>query len=453
MTEQQTNDVTQPERTAPQPTLWNPIEPWPEPVGSEIFSDIEEQVLKTHAHLQDEDDAFFLPFWVAFANMVDAMEYSPRLYITAPFRSSGKTELLKLLQLLTNNHVKQRVLTEAMFTRLHRDGTPLGFFLDEGERVFKYEDSTFTTALHIGHEVGAPMGRCDNNLNLVSYPLVSAIAIAGIDLVGTFSDTTLSRGITVHMLKAKKGQIKEKFRKRKHLPKIEELARKLLRWCNDNKEACRDYEPDFKDRIEDRDESNWYHLVAIASVASPALGERMMRIAIAKSAASEELEDDLLMRLVKDSESVYSHVRHSLAESNDDGMSSKCFQVTAMARELANSAWSDEEEVFWSRYNSNRNSSWWKDEDFAIKPNQLTKLYKKLGLIQTGKTKKSFKLEHGEVMNGISWIDLHDIYDRYAGTSPVIDASNEPYVPGEDRDEMSTRVLSYREEVANDIPF
>ena len=94
--------------------------------------------------------------------------------------------------------------------------------------------------------------------------------------------------------------LREKFRRRRHLPRLQILARKLLRWCIDNKDACADYEPDYQDRLEDRDELNWTPLVSIASIASPELGRRMMNLAVSRCSAQEEADDDVLMRLIND---------------------------------------------------------------------------------------------------------------------------------------------------------
>ena len=51
MTLQTTTNVTalhpeQPDTHPVQPTLWNQVEPWHEPVGSGIFDEIEQDVLK-----------------------------------------------------------------------------------------------------------------------------------------------------------------------------------------------------------------------------------------------------------------------------------------------------------------------------------------------------------------------------------------------------------------------
>ena len=418
------NNVTnlhpeQPDTQPAQPTLWTTVQPWYEPVGSGIFGEIE-QVLKTHGHFNNPDDGFLLPFWVAHSNMLDAFEYSPRIWITAPFKASGKTEILKLLQHLSHNAVDGRAVTEAVFVRIGGEEN-LAFFIDEGDLVFKHESSDMTRALNIGHEVGASFFRCAGNTHTVtSFPVSSAVVVAGIDLKSAISDTTYSRGIEINMVKAKKGQIAVKFRRRKHLARLQILASKLLRWCIDNKTSCADYEPDYQDRLEDRDEWNWTPLVSIASVASPELGRRMMNIAISKCSAKEEAEDDVLMRLLKDSMAVYKHLEDSLTSYKSHGMSIFGIQPTQMTHELNNMHhWREDDDQFWSRYNSG-NGGYERDLDIGVKNSQLTKLYGKVGI-----KKKSYKQSDGTTFNCLGWALIHKAYDAYVSTEPPEEAGTQ----------------------------
>jgi len=422
MTSLTTNNVTslhpevvdvvpvQPVTPTAQSTLWTTIQPWHEPVESEIFNEIE-QVLKSHAHFSNTDDGFLLPFWVAHSNMLGAFEYTPRLWITAPFKASGKTEILKLLQLLCNNAVDGRAVTEAVFVRIGGD-EDIAFFIDEGDLVFKFESSDMTRALNIGHEVGASFMRCTgNNHTGTLYPIRSAVAVAGIDLKSALSDTTWSRGIEIQMVKAKRGQITEKFRRRRHLPRLQTLASKLLRWCIDNRDACANYEPDYQDRLEDRDELNWTPLVSIASIASAELGRRMMNLAVSRCSSKEEADDDVLMRLIKDSMVVYKHLEDSLTSFKSNGMSIFGIQSTTMAHELNNMhLWRDDDDQCWSRYNSG-NGGYERDLDIGIKPIQLSKLYSKIGI-----KKKSYKQADKTTFNCLGWTLIHKAYDDYVST-------------------------------------
>ena len=424
MTSQTTNNVTNlhPEvvdAEPAQPTLWTTIQPSHEPVGSEIFNEVEE-VLNTHCYFHNPDDAFICTLWVAHANLFDEFEVTPRLLITAPFKSAGKTEVLKVLQNLTHNAVEGRNVTEATFVRLGGDHN-LAYFMDEGDRVFKHGNSDMTTVLNIGYEIGASFFRCvGNDHTPTAFPVSSAVAIAGKNLDSIMSDTTLSRSILINMVKAKRGQIRQKFKKKRHLLRLQELGRKLKRWCDDNRTECGDYEPSFPDTFEDRDEDNWTSLVAVASVASEEMSIRAMDIALAKCSIAEELEDDVLIRLLKDTKAVYDKLLDDLTGYNNNGVSTHCFQVTRLATELMYlHDRKDDGEQFWSRYNSRKDSGYWKDEDLPVKAVQLTNLFKKIGLVKTGKTRKSFKLADGSTMNGIGWTEFLKMFKQYASDEPV----------------------------------
>ena len=53
-----------------------------------------------------------------------------------------------------------------------------------------------------------------------------------------------------------------------------------------------------------------------------------------------------------------------------------------------------------------------------VKPMQLTGMFKKLKLIQTGKTRKSFKMADGKTMNGIGWNEFLKMYEQYHPEDP-----------------------------------
>ena len=144
-----------------------------------------------------------------------------------------------------------------------------------------------------------------------------------------------------------------------------------------------------------------------------------MNIAIDKSALADELEDDVLIRLLKDTKTVYDKLLVSMTGYNDSGVSTHCIQVGRLATELRYLyEGRDDEEQFWTRYNSRKDSGFWKEEDMPVKPMQLTNLFKKLKLVQTGKTRKSFKMADGRTMNGIGWDDFLKMHKQYLPDNP-----------------------------------
>jgi hypothetical protein len=86
-------------------------------------------------------------------------------------------------------------------------------------------------------------------------------------------------------------------------------------------------------------------------------------------------------------------------------------QSTQMAQELNNMHhWRDDDDQYWSRFNSG-NGGYERDLDIGIKPNQLSKLYSKIGI-----KKKSYKQPDGTVFNCLGWQKIHQAYDNYVST-------------------------------------
>ena len=228
------------------------------------------------------------------------------------------------------------------------------------------------------------------------------------------------------MVKAKAGQITDKYRKRKHKDKFLELGSKLLRWVNDHRQEIADYEPVFPDSVEDREVDKWLPLVAIAKVASPELGRKAMGLVFRSSNVSELTGDDEKKRFLKDVLAVHTFVKPNLQSTKHNGMSIKGIQPTQMAIELCNihRHEDDDDDRYWERYNAKKSSSYFKDEDMAIKAHQVTALFADLEV-----SKKSMKHPDGTVMDGHRWDDMEPVCDQY------LSLDSAEYVPGEDRAE------------------
>jgi len=316
------------------PKLWQELEPWNEPVGPEIIGDIESALLK-HLFVSPET-ALTCVLWIAHANMFEDFEHTPRLGITAPFKGSGKTQLLTVLKLLTNHAVDGSLCTTAAFERLSAKAK-VSFFMDEADKVFKFGNNDLTKALNAGWHTGEQYIKCSEKDNEpTGYPLYSAVALAGISLPQRLAEATLDRTIVVNMVKAKPGQIADKYKRRKHKAKFHQLGRKLLRWVKDHQQAIAESDPVFPDSVDGRDEDKWFPLVAVASIASDELGRRAMGLVLGSSSVTELTGNDGKRRFIESINAVVESVKSTLQPNKDHGMSIKGIQPTAMAIELCN---------------------------------------------------------------------------------------------------------------------
>ena len=408
--------------------LWQVLEPWPSPVGPEVISEIE-SALKKHLFLST-DAALTCALWVAHADMFKEFECTPRLGITAPFKGSGKTKLLTVLNALTNHAVDGGLCSTAAFERLSAQGT-VAFFMDEADKVFSHENSDMTKSLNAGWHSGQKYLKCDDKNNVKGFPLFSAVALAGISLPKRLCDTTLDRTILIKMVVAKAGQITEKYRQKKHKAKFVVLGRKLLRWINDHQQEIADYEPTFPDSVDGRDEEKWEPLVAIASIASPKLGRRAMNLALKSVSVNELTELDEMKRFMKSVLAVYDSLKPTLTPAKHNGVSSKGILPTRMAVELCNvHRHEEDDDRYWERYNSVKTSKYFKDEDMPIKPAQVTALFTEIDV-----SKGTINLGDGNYMDGFSWDEIVSKCNQYLPDSTE-------YVPGEDWAEGGSEYVS-----------
>tara|TARA_B100002003_G_scaffold249659_1_gene286611 strand:- start:1114 stop:2505 length:1392 start_codon:yes stop_codon:yes gene_type:complete len=415
--------------------LWQVLEPWPSPVGPEIIPAIE-SALKKHLFLSTEA-ALTCALWVAHADMFMNLktmepnfECTPRLGITAPFKGSGKTKLLTVLNVLTNHAVDGGLCSTAGFERLSAKGT-VAFFMDEADKVFSHENSDMTKSLNAGWHSGQKYIKCNEKNEPVAFSLFSAVALAGISLPKRLCDTTLDRTILIKMVQAKAGQITEKYRRKKHKDKFVTLGRKLLRWINDHQQEIADYEPVFPDSVDGRDEEKWEPLVAIASIASPELARRAMNLALKSVSVNELTELDEMNRFMKSVLAVYDLLKPTLTAAKHNGVSSKGILPTRMAVELCNvHRHEEDDDRYWERYNSVKTSKYFKDEDMPIKAAQVTALFSEIDV-----SKGTINLGDGNYMDGFSWDEIVSKCSQYLPDST-------DYVPGLDLAEGGSEHVS-----------
>ena len=92
-----------------------------------------------------------------------------------------------------------------------------------------------------------------------------------------------------------------------------------------------------------------------------------------------------------------------------------------MAVELCNvHRHEEDDDRYWERYNSVKTSKYFKDEDMAIKPAQVTALFTEIDV-----SKGTINLGDGNYMDGFSWDEIVSKCSQYLPDSTE-------YVPGED---------------------
>jgi putative DNA primase/helicase len=416
------------------PKLWQQITPHPEPVGSEIFGEIIDD-LRRYLFIT-EDNAIKGVFWITHANMFDIFQVTPRLIITAPMKNCGKTVTLSVLQAMTNRSLATDNITPAAFVRMSGQER-LTFFWDEADLTFgkRIGDPDLIKALNGGYKRSGNFIKTVGEHHIsTAFPTHSAVALAGINLDFKLPDQTLDRSIFIRMQRAKAGQLQERFKDRKHLPIFQRHGERLLRWCNDHREALKDHQPNIPDAVDNREYNNWQPLISIAEVASPEWGHRVMEVLLNQRPF---VDDDLDVMFLQDCRRIY--------DLNFKG--DKAIKPQLLAEILGGMADPDDTSHRpWARFHANK---FREEQDARIKSRDCTKLLRKFDV-------HPITIRDGDgVFKGYKWADVLHAQETYAPMEDGYDDRsakevwNEDeehdreffnltgeYVPGEDREEV-----------------
>src|SRR5262249_31171139 len=139
-------------------------------------------------------------------------DFTPYLQIYSPTKQCGKSHLLDCLALLARSVLHTISLTAAALFRSIEQDRPTVLF-DEVDTVFGKgnENEELRAILNAGFERGSKLRRCVGpNFHLKDFAVFCPKALVGI---GRLPDTVSDRCIPIHLVKKKKSERIERFRK------------------------------------------------------------------------------------------------------------------------------------------------------------------------------------------------------------------------------------------------
>jgi hypothetical protein len=257
-------------------------EPWHEHIdGTELLQGLSAAIRQHVVMLDHFADATAL--WVLHSYLLEVLNISPRLAITAPEKRCGKTTLLDVLNALVWRPLAlSNASTPGIFRAIEKARPTL--LLDEGDS-FLLGNEEMRGVLNSGHRRGGSVLRTvGDNYEPRQFETFSACAIA---MIGKLPDTLSDRSIMIELQRRLPGERIEPFRydRTKHL---DELARKAARWAADNADRIRIADPVMPPGVFNRAADNWRPLLAIADLAG---GEWPQRARRALQTAQATVED------------------------------------------------------------------------------------------------------------------------------------------------------------------
>ncbi len=278
------------------------VEPWPECVnGAEVLDNVAETFSRYVVLPDGAADA--LALWCGHAHAFDAFDCSPRLNIWSPEKQCGKTTLRDVLAVLVPRPVATENLTLAVLFRLIQSDKPT-ILADECD-AWLNDNEELRGLLNAGHGRGGRVYRCVGDSHEVrGFEVFAPAVLCGI---GSLPGTLHDRSIGIRLERAKQGELRERFDRRR-TQRERELCRKLLRFTADNFVSLETCDPVLPPGAFNRRADNWRPLFAVAEAAG---GDWPERAADAFEKLTGQQNDDAQgvgVMLLTDTQKVFSEV-------------------------------------------------------------------------------------------------------------------------------------------------
>jgi putative DNA primase/helicase len=266
------------------------IEPWHEEVNGAALLDEIVRELGRYMVMSDADKTI-AAIWPIHAHVYNRFLVTPRLCVRSPVKECGKTTLFSVISHLVPRALMTASVTPAVLFRmieLHR----VTLLIDEAAAMFD-EAGEMRRILNCGYRSDGAVMRCvGDSFEPRLFKVFGPVAFA---LIGTLPSDLHSRCICVNLRRKLAGEKVEPDRigQMQHL---KALARKIVRWTNDNADAIANANPELPADVINRRGDLWVPMLSIATVAG---GDWPTRVERAIAATAETGDDDDATQLEK----------------------------------------------------------------------------------------------------------------------------------------------------------
>ena len=236
------------------------VEMWPESMnGSEVLDQIADTFSRYIALPNEAAD--MLALWCGHAHCFHAFQCSPRLNVSSPEKSCGKTTLRDVIATFVPRPLSTENLSVAVLFRIIEKHRPT-ILADECDAWIR-DNEELRGLLNAGHRRGGRALRCEGESNEVrAFNVFAPAVLCGI---GSLPGTLHDRSVVIRLERAKPGELRWRFDSR-HVEREMELCRKLARWTADNFDTLKRCDPQLPETAFNRLADNWRPLFAIAEV-------------------------------------------------------------------------------------------------------------------------------------------------------------------------------------------
>ncbi len=262
------------------------LTPAEDPVdGIEVFQQMN-SIIKNYIHLSDPEMAEVVAIWCMYTYAIDSFRIAPKLLVTAPTKSSGKSTLLEVVAALSCRCESLIGASPAIIYRLVELYKPTLAF-DEFDNLLNGSNYDELSGIINGaHKRGVYVWRADGeNFKPKRYNVFGPQVLA---MIGKPKGTTESRSIKVVLERATEEE-------ENYLLDISDinamtdwkpLRRQALRWAVDNAERL-SLSPSFPVGVYGRHKDNWRPMLRVAECLSDCVAVKIRSICKSQAIAKE----------------------------------------------------------------------------------------------------------------------------------------------------------------------
>ncbi len=240
------------------------VEPWPEPVASDVLLAKVAATIRKHVILP-AGAADAVALWIAHTWVAERFQHSPRLGIGSPAKQCGKSTLLDLLRATCKRPLKaDNISASGVFrtVELLRAEGGLTLLVDEADS-FLGDNDELRGILNSGFERSGEVIRVveiQGELRPVRFATFCPVALAGI---GKLPDTLADRCVPITLQRKSAAETVVKLRAPGARAALHTAARCLARWSSDRAEHLA-LDPAVPDEMGDREGDISIPLLSIA---------------------------------------------------------------------------------------------------------------------------------------------------------------------------------------------
>jgi putative DNA primase/helicase len=355
------------------------VDPWPHPVhAAQLLSEVSATVRRFIICQPETADAVAL--WACMTWFMDVVQIAPLAVITAPEKRCGKSQLLFLLGKLSYRPLTASNISPAALFRSIDAWKPT-LLVDEAD-AFMRDNEELRGLLNCGHTRDSAyiIRTVGETFTPTRFNVWGAKALAGI---GHLADTLMDRAVTLELRRKLPHESVDRLRYAE--PGLfDDLAAKLARFAEDQREAVRRARPALPVTLNDRAQDNWEPLLAIADVAGVTWPDLAKKAAL-KLSGVDSPTMSTGTELLADIKEVFEHKLVSKISTAD--------LIAALC---------DDDEKVWATYNRGK----------PVSPRQIAKRLGDFGI-----KSKNVRIGYGQA-KGFEFEQFQEAFARYLSPPP-----------------------------------